>query len=52
MKTFIVGLLIAFGGVGAVEQSLTNLALLQGFVVSLAGCAIMYAGINKMKDVV
>ena len=50
MKLFIVGLLLALGGVGAVEHSVTDLVLLQGFVVALAGCAIMYAGVNQLKE--
>lgn len=49
-SVFILGLLLALGGVGAVEHSLTDLVLLQGFVVSLAGCAIMAAGVSYLKE--
>ena len=49
MKLFIVGLLLCLGGVGAVEQSLTTLAMLQGFVVALVGCVLMQAGVFVMQ---
>ena len=42
---FILGLLLAMGGVGGVETSITNTALLQSAIVAFLGICIMYVGI-------
>jgi hypothetical protein len=47
---FIAGLLLALGGVGGVEVSADNTTLLQAFVVSLVGCALMQVGISYLKE--
>lgn len=48
---FIVGLLIAFGAVGYIENSMDNAALLAGILVAAAGLGIMAAGTSAMKEV-
>ena len=49
MKLFIVGLVVCLGGVGTVEQSMTNVVLLQGFIIALVGCVLMQAGVSLIK---
>ena len=49
MFLFIVGLLMAFGGVGGVEQSLTNLELIQSTLVAIVGLAVMGCGVLAIK---
>jgi len=44
MFVFIVGLLLTAGGVGGVEQSLTNLELAGSTLVAVLGLAVMYCG--------
>lgn len=46
---FIVGFLMAFGGVGGVEQSLTNLELIQSTLVAIVGLAVMGCGVLAIK---
>lgn len=42
---FFLGLITAMAGVGGVETSLTNTALIQSVVVAFLGILIMYVGI-------
>ena len=42
---FFLGLILAMGGAGGVETSLTNLALFQSVAVAFLGICIMYVGI-------
>jgi uncharacterized membrane protein len=44
MFVFIVGLVITMLGTGGVENSLTNLELVQAVAVAVTGLACMYAG--------
>jgi len=50
MYLFIIGLLVALGGVGAVENSMTAMQLIQGCVVALVGLALCMAGVDKIKE--
>ena len=47
---FFVGLLLTIGGVGGIEQSLTDAGLLVGLAWSLLGCAIMWWGVRAMPQ--
>ena len=47
---FMLGLLLALGGVGGVETSADTVTLLQAFAISLVGCAIMQISISYMKE--
>ena len=47
---FMTGLLTTMFGVGGVEQSLTDMALVQGALVALVGLAIMAIGVFNIKD--
>ena len=49
MVCFTVGLLITLFGVGGVEQSITNMELLGGVLVSLLGLAVMGCGSLAMR---
>jgi len=49
MFCFTVGLLLTLGGVGSVELSMTNGALLSGVLVSGVGLLIMWVGTLGMK---
>ena len=40
-----VGLLMTFGGVGGVENSLSDIELVQSFLVALVGLAVMGCGV-------
>jgi hypothetical protein len=44
MFVFITGLLVTFGAVGGVENSVTNSELLTAVIVAAVGLAVMYAG--------
>ena len=44
-----VGLLMTFGGVGGVENSVGNLDLLQSTLVAIVGLAIMGCGVLAIK---
>lgn len=46
---FVAGLLMTMGGVGGVENSLDNLALLQSVLVAVAGLAVMGCGVLAIK---
>jgi hypothetical protein len=45
----IVGLLMAMGGAGGIEQSLDNMTLVQSTLVALAGLAVMGCGVLGIK---
>ena len=49
MVCFTVGLLITLFGVGGVEQSITNMELLSGVLVSIVGLAVMGCGSLAMR---
>lgn len=49
MFVFIVGLLVTLLGTGGVENSLTNLELLQALAVAVTGLGAMYAGTLMIK---
>jgi hypothetical protein len=46
---FIVGLLITIFGVGGVEQSVTDLVMIQCFAVAMVGCMIMGCGVSMIN---
>ena len=46
---FFVGFLMAFGGVGGVEQSITNVELVQSLAVAIVGLAVMGCGVLAIK---
>jgi len=49
MFVFIVGLLITFGAVGGVEQSVTNTDLMSSMVIAIVGLLGMYCGMLGLK---
>ena len=49
MFVFIVGLLITFGAVGGIEQSVTNTDLMSSMVIAIVGLAVMYCGMLGLK---
>ena len=49
MFVFIVGLLITFGAVGGVEQSVTNEDLMSSMVIAIVGLLTMYCGMLGLK---
>jgi hypothetical protein len=49
MFCFTVGLLLTLGGVGSIELSMSNGALLSGVLVSGVGLLIMWVGTLGMK---
>ena len=50
MIWFVLGLILAMGGVGGVETSLTNLALVQGALLALAGIGLMALGVSYVHE--
>ena len=50
MLFFMIGLILAMGGVGGVETSLTNWALFQGTVIAFCGIALMAVGVSYVND--
>lgn len=46
---FVVGLLMTLGGVGGVETSVDNLALVQATLVAVVGLAVMGCGVLAIK---
>lgn len=46
---FILGLLLALGGVGGIEHSLSDQALFGGLAVAALGLMIMYAGVLALN---
>jgi hypothetical protein len=45
----LLGLLVAFGGTGGVEQSVDNIQLVASFAVSLLGCCMMFVGLVMLR---
>lgn len=50
MVLFTAGFLMTFGGVGGVENSMTNMELVVGTLVSGVGLLIMWVGTELMKQ--
>jgi hypothetical protein len=45
----VIGFLLTLGGVGGVENSITNTELLAALAVSLTGLALMYCSVQALK---
>jgi uncharacterized membrane protein len=43
------GFLLTLGGVGGIETSITDTALLQSILVSCVGLALMYCAVSALK---
>lgn len=50
MFVFIVGLLMTFGAVGGIEQSVDNTALMSSMLVAIVGLLTMYCGMLGMRN--
>jgi hypothetical protein len=50
MFVFITGLLMTFGAVGGVENSLTDTELLSALAVSVVGLLTMYCGVLGLRN--
>ncbi len=50
MFVFIVGLLITFGAVGGIEQSVTNTELMSSMCIAIVGLLTMYAGSLAIRN--
>ena len=50
MMWFMIGLILAMGGVGGVETSLSNWALFQSTVIAIVGLAFMAVGVSYVND--
>ena len=50
MVLFTVGFLMTFGGVGGIENSMTNMELVVGTLVSGVGLLVMWVGTELMKQ--
>ena len=46
---FIVGMLLTFGAVGGIENSVANTELAYSVLVAIVGVAIMASGVNALK---
>lgn len=46
---FFLGLILALGGVGGVEQSLDTTTMIQSTVIAIVGLAIMYCGVTALN---
>ena len=49
MFVFIAGLLVTFGAVGGIEQSVTDSDMLSSMVIAIVGLLIMYCGMLGIK---
>ena len=49
MFLFIVGLVITFGAVGGIEQSVSNSDLMSSMVIAIVGLLTMYCGMLGIK---
>ena len=49
MFVFIVGLIITFGAVGGIEQSVSNSDLMSSMVIAIVGLLTMYCGMLGIK---
>ena len=50
MFVFIVGLLMTFGAVGGIEQSVENTDLMSSMLVAIVGLLTMYCGMLGMRN--
>lgn len=50
MFVFVVGMLMTFGAVGGIEQSVDNSALMSSLVVAILGLLVMYCGSLGMRN--
>jgi hypothetical protein len=50
MFVFITGLLMTFGAVGGIEQSITNEDMMSSMVVAIVGLLVMYAGTLGIRN--
>ena len=50
MLFFMIGLIVTMGGVGGVETSLSNWALLQSSVIAIVGLALMAVGVSLVNE--
>jgi hypothetical protein len=50
MFVFITGLLVTFGAVGGIENSITDAALLDSVIVALVGLAVMGCGALGLRN--
>lgn len=49
MFLFVAGLVMVLGGTGGVEQSISNLELIQSLAVAIVGLAVMGCGVLAIK---
>jgi uncharacterized membrane protein HdeD (DUF308 family) len=49
MLVTMIGLLITFGGVGGIENSVTNEAMLGSMLVAIVGLLVMYCGTIALR---
>jgi hypothetical protein len=45
----ITGLLLTMGGVGGIENSITDTELVTATALSILGCAVMWCGVRMMQ---
>jgi len=50
MFVFVVGLLITFGAVGGIEQSVSNTDLMSSMLVAIVGLLTMYCGVLGLRN--
>ena len=50
MFVFVVGMLITFGAVGGIEQSVENTELMSSVLVAILGLLVMYCGSLGMRN--
>ncbi len=50
MMFFMIGLILAMGGVGGVETSLSNWVLFQSSVIAFVGIALMAVGVSYVNE--
>jgi hypothetical protein len=50
MFVFITGLLVTFGAVGGIEQSITNEDMMSSMVIAIVGLLVMYAGMLGIRN--
>ena len=50
MFVFIVGLIMTFGAVGGIEQSVENTDLMSSMLVAIVGLLTMYCGMLGMRN--
>lgn len=50
MFVFIVGMLMTFGAVGGIEQSVENTDLMSSMLVAIVGLLTMYCGMLGMRN--